>query len=136
MRILILVLAMSVTGCAMFKNMSAADVRADKYRYKSGAIDMSMAQIKKCTDKTLYSCGPASREGQLIIDPDNQDRGSLIVYGPGLSQINPYIIIDFVGNATSTNFEVYVLPSEIIWKKRVNEFLTRIESCGDCARLP
>lgn len=107
------------------------DVRKNGYRGQNGEIKMSLEQVLLCNEKTIFSCGEGSR---ITLNPDNSGQGTLFFYARGLTQSNPYVIIDFAqSDKETTTYKSHVAMAN--WKSFVGKAINRIEACGDCSKL-
>jgi len=138
MRLAILSLAvLLVASCATVQNLSVSDVRTPERECAAGSVSVPISQIKECADRTNYSCGPGQLVANIMRDPDNENKASLFIYGLGATQMNPYVIIDFEGQADGTSsYRAFTAIKNLPWKRHVEKQLRRIEACGECSKLP
>lgn len=134
MRIAIIITAFLflLSACAQMQNLTVADVRTPKMFRQSGSIAMSPDEARHCAELTNYHCGPAGG-AQIVADPDGSGAFSMFIYGGGLTQANPYVIIDYTPTAHGTGYKAYCIQRD--WEYLIHQQIDRIEACGECSKL-
>lgn len=70
----------------------------------------------------------------IVKKPDGSGDFSMFIYSMGLTQSNPYVIIDFtIGENETTEYKGYT--ARVTWSNSVVDQIRRIEACGDCNKL-
>ena len=129
---IIILLALLVCGCAAMKNLNAADVRIPAMLRQEGVLKMTLEQALACAKATDYKCGPGGGGATLVESPDGKEF-SMFIYSMGLTQQNPYVIVDFRDENGMTAYQGYTAMSS--WTGSIPTLLNRIEACGECAGL-
>lgn len=121
-------------ACAPFQNLSVSDLRTDLKMRHAGTIQMPIEKALLCAEKTKFACG--NQGGAAIeIDPEGSGAFSMFLYGMGLTQINPYMVLDFSrGDSGTTAYKGYTAMST--WASTIPDQIQRIEACGDCSKIP
>lgn len=126
--LMIVVMGVGGTGCVPFQNLSMEDVRNEDHFVKEGSIPMSIEKIDYCLKQYSYNC---KKIDSITINPENTKEASLIGYGMGLTQANPYVIIDFIEqNDGTTKYKGYTAIST--WNSSIDYGINVILDCGQC----
>lgn len=130
---LVVLAALLLAGCAPFQNLDVEDVRRPGNIVRSGVVEISIREIETCVARSNYQCG-LDGSAPVIKNPDNPNECTIFLYGPGWSQGNPYIIIDFQKvDESKTSYSGYSALSTWDWK--IDEQIKRIAACGRCDEL-
>lgn len=128
--ILMGLLSLCLLGCAPFRNLDMQDVRVAKNKIGDGAIPYALADINNFIEKYNYNCNVTAK---LTFDGDNKKLASYIIYGMGLTQANPYFIVDFKDNQDGTTeytgYAIYPYS-----KHALDDLLGVIERKGACKK--
>lgn len=116
------------TGCAPFQNLSMSDVRQPNRLKRQGYIQKSIHEIDDCIGKHLVNCGSM---GHLTYSDEARKNASYIAYGIGLTQANPYVIIDLQEESPNrTHYKGYTAIST--YNKFIDDFVVNVNACGRC----
>lgn len=114
-------------SCAPMQNLSVNDVRTQNRLVREGRIDMPLEKAAYCLRKTLYNSGQGVN---IEINPDDKNLGTIFIYGMGLTQSNPYIIIDIVDRGDFSVYKGYsAMPT---WNSMIDSYIQKINHCGQC----
>ena len=127
----LIILALLVCGCAAMKNLSAADVRTPSMLRQEGVLKMTFEQALTCAKSTNYKCGPGG--GAMIVENPGGKGFSMFIYSMGLTQQNPYVIVDFRDENGMAAYRGYTAMSS--WSGYVPILVKRVEACGECEGL-
>ena len=105
------------------------DVREEKNIIDRGSVAYPIEKISLFIEKYNYNCNGS---GKLIFDGQDKRRAAYVVYGPGWTQANPYLIVDFFeDNGTSSYFSYSVYKT---WKTHSDDLIGIIEREGACKK--
>ena len=117
-----------MVGCATLQNLNIEDVRTDDNFRKDGYIHMSISRIDYCLKQYNYKCS------QVVIpniNPEKNKEANIVMYGMGLTQENPYLIIDL--NEIEENNTYYRAYTEYpTWNRIVDDIINKTIDCGQC----
>lgn len=115
-------------GCAAFKNLNMQDVRAEEYLMQTGDVKYSVTQIDNFINKYNYNCNGTAK---LTFDGEDKSKGSIVTYGMGFTQANPYFIVDFTDTDNGATYKAYSVY-QVSHKTSLNKLLGIIEREGRC----
>lgn len=129
--VLLVILALLVCGCSTMKNLNASDVRAPSMLRQEGVLGMTIEKALACAKATDYVCGPGG--GAILVESPDGKEFSMFIYGIGLTQQNPYVIVDFREENGIAAYRGYTAMSS--WSGSVPILIKRVEVCGECDGL-
>lgn len=120
-------LAVFLWACAPMQNLSVEDVRTPNKLVREGRINMPLEMATYCSQKTIYNCGQGV---SISINPDDNKLGTIFVHGMGLTQANPYIIVDIADMGDHCVYKGY--SAMLTWNSLIDRYIQMINNCGKC----
>lgn len=122
-------LTICLLGCAAMQNLDMKDVRVEKNVIGSGEFSYSLSEINTFIEKYNYNCNSTAR---LTFDGTDNKKASYILYNTGLTQANPYLIVDFNEQDGKTSYTSYAIYKT--WKHHEQDLIQLISSRGECKK--
>ncbi len=129
-RVSIFLCGIFLGACAPMRNLELGDLRTESNLRQVGTLQMTVQAARACAIATNY-CQPSGGAG--VVDDPAGNGFSLMIYGMGLTKMNPYLVIDLRNENGMAAYRGYTaMPT---WNSAITDQLTRISACGDCSKL-
>lgn len=124
----IMFLAVSMSGCAAFHNLTSEQIRQQQYFYREAVVHKSIPEIAKAAYDYTGKCRPIPT---LNIDPSQKVRASMTLTSIGLTKPSVVGVIDFQQvDKHETKVEIYSYYTT--WRSQIDRVIEALEHPDIC----
>ena len=121
--------AMAVLGCASYRNLTVAEVRAERHFYKMFTFHKSLAEVRASLYRHAQTCRPLP---DVQVDPQDSRKGQILLTIPGLTKTSVVAVMDFTEDDAGTTTELKTYLYYVTWGHLVQDFVNAIERPDSC----